>query len=82
MIADFTSIRIRQDGKDRVEVSGIKGKPNTPFLKISGSYLAGPRGPSSTFWETGGSPASPVGRGESVPGSTSQRGWGRWWRHS
>ena len=41
VIADFTSIRIRQDGKDRVEVSGIKGKPNTPFLKISGSYLAG-----------------------------------------
>jgi hypothetical protein len=41
VIADFTSIRLRQDGKDRVEVSGIKGKPNTPFLKISGSYLAG-----------------------------------------
>ena len=39
--ADFTSIRLRQDGKDRVEVSGIKGRPNTPFLKISGSYLAG-----------------------------------------
>jgi hypothetical protein len=41
VIADFTSIRLRQDGKDRVEVSGIQGKPNTPFLKISGSYLAG-----------------------------------------
>jgi hypothetical protein len=41
VIADFTSIRLRQDCKDRVEVSGIKGKPNTPFLKISGSYLAG-----------------------------------------
>ncbi|HYO15146.1 MAG TPA: acyclic terpene utilization AtuA family protein [Thermoanaerobaculia bacterium] len=39
--ADFTSIRLRQDGKDRVEVSGIQGRPNTPFLKISGSYLAG-----------------------------------------
>jgi Acyclic terpene utilisation family protein AtuA len=39
--ADFTSIRLRQDGKDRVEVSGIKGRPYTPFLKISGSYLAG-----------------------------------------
>jgi hypothetical protein len=39
--ADFTSIRLRQDGKDRVEVSGIKGRPSTPFLKISGSYLAG-----------------------------------------
>jgi Acyclic terpene utilisation family protein AtuA len=41
VIADFTSIRLRQEGKDRVEVSGIEGKPNTPFLKVSASYLAG-----------------------------------------
>ncbi|HSK78456.1 MAG TPA: acyclic terpene utilization AtuA family protein [Thermoanaerobaculia bacterium] len=41
VVADFTSIRLRQDGKDRVEVSGIEGGPKTPFLKISGSYLAG-----------------------------------------
>ncbi|HEX4966803.1 MAG TPA: acyclic terpene utilization AtuA family protein [Thermoanaerobaculia bacterium] len=41
VIADFTSIRIRQDGKDRVEVSGIEGRPRTPFLKVSASYLAG-----------------------------------------
>jgi hypothetical protein len=41
VIADFTSIRLRQDGKDRVEVSGIEGRPNTPFLKVSASYLAG-----------------------------------------
>ncbi|HBL27332.1 MAG TPA: DUF1446 domain-containing protein, partial [Acidobacteria bacterium] len=40
-IADFTSIRLRQDGKDRVAVSGIQGRPRTPFLKVSGSYLAG-----------------------------------------
>ena len=39
--ADFTSIRLEQHGKDRVLVSGIKGRPNTPYLKISGSYLAG-----------------------------------------
>lgn len=39
--ADFTSIRLRQDGKDRVEVSGIQGRPNTPFLKVSASHLAG-----------------------------------------
>jgi hypothetical protein len=39
--ADFTSIRVRQDGRDRVEVSGIEGRPNTPFLKVSASYLAG-----------------------------------------
>lgn len=42
--ADFTSIRLRQDGKDRVEVSGIKGRPRTPFLKVSASYLAGFKG--------------------------------------
>jgi hypothetical protein len=41
VVADFTSIRLRQDGKDRVEVSGIQGRPNTPFLKVSASYLAG-----------------------------------------
>jgi len=39
--ADFTTIRLRQDGKDRVEVSGIEGRPNTPFLKVSATYLAG-----------------------------------------
>ncbi|MGH9363473.1 MAG: acyclic terpene utilization AtuA family protein [Thermoanaerobaculia bacterium] len=39
--ADFTTIRLRQEGPDRVEVSGIRGRPNTPFLKISASYLAG-----------------------------------------
>jgi len=40
-IADFTSIRLRQEGEDRVEVSGIRGRAKTPFLKISGSYLDG-----------------------------------------
>lgn len=39
--ADFTSIRLRQEGADRVGVSGIAGRPNTPFLKVSASYLAG-----------------------------------------
>jgi hypothetical protein len=39
--ADFTSIRLRDAGPDRVEVHGITGGPKTPFLKISGSYLAG-----------------------------------------
>jgi hypothetical protein len=39
--ADFTSIRLRQEGKDRVEVSSVEGRPNTPFLKVSASYLAG-----------------------------------------
>ncbi len=41
VVADFTSIQLRQDGKDRVAVSGIKGRPRTPFLKISTSYLDG-----------------------------------------
>ncbi len=39
--ADFTSIRLRQAGQDRVEVSGIEGRPNTSTLKISATYLAG-----------------------------------------
>ena len=39
--ADFGTIRLDEDGKDRVRVHGIEGKENTPFLKISCSYLAG-----------------------------------------
>ncbi|MCZ6727334.1 MAG: acyclic terpene utilization AtuA family protein, partial [Acidobacteria bacterium] len=34
-------IRLDQEGPDRVRVSGIKGKPRTPFLKVSASYLEG-----------------------------------------
>jgi hypothetical protein len=44
VVADFTSIRLRQEGPDRVGVSGIKGRPRTPFLKVSASYLAGFKG--------------------------------------
>ncbi len=40
-IADFTSVRLRDDGPDRVRVSGIEGRPATPFLKVSVSYLYG-----------------------------------------
>lgn len=40
-IADFTSIQIKQDGKNRVKVWGIKGRPNTPTYKISASYTDG-----------------------------------------
>ena len=40
-IADFTTIRLRQDGKDRVGVSGIQGRPATDSLKVSASYLYG-----------------------------------------
>lgn len=40
-IADFTSIQIKQDGKDRVKVWGIEGRPDTPTYKISASYNDG-----------------------------------------
>ena len=35
VVVDFTSIRLKQLGKDRVHVSGISGKPRTPTLKVS-----------------------------------------------
>lgn len=41
VIADFTSIRLEQNGKDRVKVFGIQGKPPTEFFKVSASYLKG-----------------------------------------
>jgi hypothetical protein len=40
-IADFTSIRLKQDGKNRVYVSGVRGRPATDSLKVSLSYLYG-----------------------------------------
>jgi len=40
-VADFTSIHLEQAGADRVRFSGIKGKPATPFYKVSISYSAG-----------------------------------------
>ena len=39
--ADFTTIRLAPDGQDRVAVSGIRGRANTPYLKVSASYLDG-----------------------------------------
>lgn len=41
VVADFTSIRLEQEGPDRVRVSGVRGRERTPFLKISASYLHG-----------------------------------------
>lgn len=41
VIADFSSIQLAQEGPNRVAVSGIVGRPKTPFLKVSASYLAG-----------------------------------------
>jgi hypothetical protein len=41
VVADFTTIRLAQEGPDRVRVSGIKGAPATPSLKVSVSYFYG-----------------------------------------
>jgi hypothetical protein len=46
VIADFTTIRLAQEGPDRVRVSGIRGRPKTGSYKVSASYLAG--------WKTSG----------------------------
>jgi hypothetical protein len=40
-VADFTTIRLADDGADRVRVFGIKGRPATDSLKVSISYSAG-----------------------------------------
>ncbi len=41
VIADFTTIKLAEDGENRVRVSGIKGKPKTEFYKVSIAYLDG-----------------------------------------
>ena len=40
-VADFTTIRLEDEGRDRVRVRGVKGTPATEFLKVSVSYSAG-----------------------------------------
>ena len=40
-VADFTSIQLKQAGRDRVRVSGIRGGPRTPMLKVSVAYFYG-----------------------------------------
>jgi len=40
-IADFTTVALEQAGPDRVQVSGIKGRPPTDYYKVSISYRAG-----------------------------------------
>ncbi len=40
-VADFTTIEMREIGPDRVRISGVRGTPRTPFLKVSASYAAG-----------------------------------------
>ncbi|MBX6362730.1 MAG: DUF1446 domain-containing protein [Gemmatimonadetes bacterium] len=41
VIADFTTIRLAQEGPDRVRVSGVRGRPRTDRLKVSIAYRAG-----------------------------------------
>lgn len=41
VVADFSSIHLADDGKDRVKVFGIKGNPSTEFYKLSVAYSAG-----------------------------------------
>ncbi len=40
-VADFTSIQLAAAGRDRVRVSGIRGGPRTPMLKVSVAYFYG-----------------------------------------
>ena len=40
-IADFTSIQLADSGENRVHVSGIRGGPRPPTLKLSISYTNG-----------------------------------------
>jgi hypothetical protein len=40
-VADFTTIRLEQAGRDRVRVSGVRGGSRTPMLKVSIAYFYG-----------------------------------------
>jgi len=40
-VADFSTIRLSDDGEDRVEVSGVEGRPRTDQLKVSAAYHDG-----------------------------------------
>lgn len=41
VVADFTTIQLRDEGRDRVRVHGVRGAKNTDMLKVSISYSAG-----------------------------------------
>lgn len=41
VIADFSTIQLKQDGENRVKVSGVKGTAATDSLKVSIAYRAG-----------------------------------------
>jgi len=39
VVADYTDVKMVQTGKDRVQVTGGKGRPKTDFLKVSIGYV-------------------------------------------
>lgn len=41
VVADFTTIQLAQQRKDRVRVTGVRGQPATEFLKVSIAYFYG-----------------------------------------
>ncbi|KAF9338571.1 hypothetical protein BGZ91_008509 [Linnemannia elongata] len=41
VILDLRNVKVSQVGKDRVLVTGAKGRPPTPYLKCSGIYVEG-----------------------------------------
>jgi hypothetical protein len=41
VILDLRNVKVSQIGKDRVLVTGAKGRPPTPYLKCSGIYVEG-----------------------------------------
>ncbi len=43
VVADFTSIELKEIGPDRIRISGVKGTPPPETLKVSVSYAAGYR---------------------------------------
>jgi hypothetical protein len=40
-VADFTTVRLEYEGRDRVRIYGIEGRPATDSYKVSISYSAG-----------------------------------------
>ncbi len=52
VVADFSTIRLEQLGRDRVRVSGVRGRPAPEKLKVSINLLGGWRN-TMTFVLTG-----------------------------